>query len=704
MQYTLFDNFIFRTPLYPIANYNNKALWDSNLFNEALLLASPDFYREKDKNNANYNKRMQMSLYKYLTRASTRCTPFGLFAGCSFGQFGVTENIKLVTKNNYQRTTRLDTTVLCALTKKIEEQEFVRKQLKFYPNDSTYQLGGRLRYVEYSYRGLSRIHRISSVDLSDYLLNVLRHAKNGHTLDELAYYIIDKDVSSCEAREFIEELVKSQLLKSELEISVTGEDQLDLLIYKLTSLNKTEMYVSELKKIQKILKTIDENCEKSSIYSYEQIINIIKNFGINYDSHCLFQADLLKPTVFNTLSKKSIEGIDELICFLNKITPKIYSVNLNEFCKAFTERYGEQAVPLLQVLDTELGIGYLQNTKYRKLNTLGGRIHDEKSFETFRFTDFDIYLLQQYLECIEKHENTINLNDNSLNDYINWDDLPPTFSVLCSILNDGVYIKSVGGTCAANLLTRFCHINTCIDSFVKEIIHKELDLVSKKDIVIAEIVHLPEDRVGNILLRPKLRDYEIHYLTKPAVTKDFAISLDDLMIKVRNNKVILMSKKLQKEICPRLTTAHNYVHNSLPVYQFLSELQIQNMRSNLNFKWNDIFFKAYNYLPRIKYKHFILSRQRWKIVNNAFYDFSEKEINTIWQQRNIPSKFIVPDGDNELLIDIIDKVGRDLFVSLLKKRKILWIEEFLSPSDIVSEVETNEVFCNEFIFSYYKTE
>lgn len=703
MQYTLFDNFIFRTPLYPAINYNNKALWDSNLFNEAVLLASPDFYREKGKNNADYNKRMQISLYKYLTRASTRCTPFGLFAGCSFGQFGVNENIKLVTKNKYQRTTRLDTTVLCALTKKIEEKQFVREQLKFYPNDSIYQLGGRLRYVEYSYLGFSRIHRISSVDLTEYLSNVLRYAKNGYTLDELANFLIDKDICSSEAREFIEELVESQLLKSELEISVTGEDQLNLLIYKLTCLNKTEIYVSKLKKIQEILRIIDESCEKSSIHLYEQIVDIIKYFGINYDPHCLFQADLLKPTVFNSLSKKSIEGIDDLISFLNKITPKIYSENLNEFCRAFTERYGEQTVPLLQVVDTELGIGYLQNTQYRKQNTLAKSNNDDKLFETFRVTDFDIYLLQQYLKCMEEHENTINLDDNSLNDSINWDDLPPTFSVLCSILNDGIYVKSVGGPCAANLLTRFCHINTCIDSFVKEIMHKELDLVSEKDMIIAEIVHLPEDRVGNILLRPILRDYEIPILTRPAVAKDFAISLDDLMVKVRNDKVILMSKRLQKEICPRLTTAHNYVYNSLPVYRFLSELQTQNMRANLNFRWNDIFIKTYNYLPRIKYKHFILSRQRWKIVNSAFSDFSEKEIDAIWQQRNIPFKFIIPEGDNELLIDIKDNIGRELFVSMLKKQKTIWVEEFISPSNIVSEEETNEVFCNEFIFSYYKT-
>jgi len=45
-----------------------------------------------------------------------------------------------------------------------------------------------------------------------------------------------------------------------------------------------------------------------------------------------------------------------------------------------------------------------------------------------------------------------------------WDDLPPTFSVVCEILQDNgrgrsIFIKFAGGQSAANLLGRFCHLD-----------------------------------------------------------------------------------------------------------------------------------------------------------------------------------------------------------------------------------------------------
>ena len=103
-----------------------------------------------------------------------------------------------------------------------------------------------------------------------------------------------------------------------------------------------------------------------------------------------------------------------------------------------------------------------------------------------------------------------------------------------------------------------------------------------KECVVAEIAHVPEVRTGNILSRPHLREYEISYLTNTTLDDDHVIPVNDLMVSVSNNRVVLRSKRLKKEIVPRLTTAHNFSKGT-PVYRFLCELQNQGCISALSF-------------------------------------------------------------------------------------------------------------------------
>ncbi len=85
MQKLKFDpHFILRTPLNSVnGNISEK------IFSEALYLSTPVFYEEYKKNTlkllieSKELKKVNISTYKYKTRASTRCTPFARI--CSGG-------------------------------------------------------------------------------------------------------------------------------------------------------------------------------------------------------------------------------------------------------------------------------------------------------------------------------------------------------------------------------------------------------------------------------------------------------------------------------------------------------------------------------------------------------------------------------------------------------------------------------------------
>src|SRR6185369_3703820 len=94
------------------------------------------------------------------------------------------------------------------------------------------------------------------------------------------------------------------------------------------------------------------------------------------------------------------------------------------------------------------------------------------------------------------------------------------------------------------------------------------------EIVFAEVVHLPEGRVGNVLLRPLLRGYENPFLGRSGAPADRQIPAADLVLHVRDGRVVLRSRRLDCEVVPRLTTAHSHWSpRNLGVYRLLCALQ-----------------------------------------------------------------------------------------------------------------------------------
>lgn len=69
---------------------------------------------------------------------------------------------------------------------------------------------------------------------SDYLAAVLERAAHGARRDELAAILVDDEVTLEEARAFIDELIDSRLLVSDLHVQVTGAEPVSALADRLT--------------------------------------------------------------------------------------------------------------------------------------------------------------------------------------------------------------------------------------------------------------------------------------------------------------------------------------------------------------------------------------------------------------------------------------------------------------------------------------
>src|SRR5690606_36677377 len=103
-----------------------------------------------------------------------------------------------------------------------------------YPNNSLYTVFDKFRYVEYYFKENARFHKISEVAINIYLDKVIKKSNEGALMDELVLSLVSDDISEKDAQDFINTLIDSQFILSELEFTLTGEDYFEKLINKFT--------------------------------------------------------------------------------------------------------------------------------------------------------------------------------------------------------------------------------------------------------------------------------------------------------------------------------------------------------------------------------------------------------------------------------------------------------------------------------------
>src|SRR5262249_28748490 len=172
-----------------------------------------------------------------------------------------------------------------------------------------------------------------------------------------------------------------------------------------------------------------------------------------------------------------------------------------------------------------------------------------------------------------------------------------------------VLLKGAAGPSGAPLLGRFCHADPALHQAVLE--HLQAEEARKPDAVFAEVVHLPQGRVGNILSRPVFRRHEIPFLGRSGALPEHQIPVTDLLVSVVGQRIVLRSRRLGREVVPRLTSAHNFVRGSLGVYRFLCVLQSQGLASGLGWSW--VALDSAPFLPRVRTGRLILARARWRM-------------------------------------------------------------------------------------------
>ena len=146
--------------------------------------------------------------------------------------------------------------------------------------------------------------------------------------------------------------------------------------------------------------------------------------------------------------------------------------------------------------------------------------------------------------------------------------------------------------------------------------------------VFAEVIHLPEGRVGNILARPVLRKHELVLLGRSGAAGDRQLGVDEPTRRRDGERLVLYSARLGAEVRPRLTSAHNTSSRGFGVYRFLAALQ-DGRRSRRPDAWDWGALSGAPMLPRVTAGRTVLPRASWRL--------SADELAAVTAQTRLPA-------------------------------------------------------------------
>jgi lantibiotic biosynthesis protein len=674
---------------------------------EALFVASPLLMESLEAwetaPESERGQKVERTLVRYFARMAGRATPFGLFAGLSLGDLAERTHLDIPGRAALRRRTRLDMDYVCALVERVRQEPEVRRALRYRPNSSLYRLAGRLRFLEMKLRGRSRSYHLVAVDSTPYLEATLERARRGATPPELARALVDDaslGVSFEEALDYVETLVAEQLLLPTWAPTLTGPEPIPHLLAQSRDVPALTQVHERLASVQHALSLLDAQPLGLSPDAYREVARSLESLPVPVELPRLFQVDMFRALPHATLSPAVVTEMLRGVEALRQLTPRrTESHPLERFRQRFVERYESRSVPLAEALDEENGIGSLfSQGPGRGTGPLleGFVLPRERPEETVRF-GARWHLLSRRLDTLRATGGQeLVLTDEDLRTMSAGREsvpLPDAFGVVGTLMGESAeavarghfqfVLENLHSPSAGLYLGRFCHGEPALEARVQA--HLRAEEALRPDAVFAEIVHLPQDRMGNVTCRPQLRPHDIVFLGESGADPERRIPLSDLWLSVEGNRLVLRSQRLGREVIPRMSNAHNYGAYGLTLYRFLGQLQHVHA-AGLQFSWGPLARAAF--LPRVVYAKTVLALAYWNVEEALLTAWGKAQgaerfdaVQRFRHEARLPRWICLRDEDNQLPIDLDNVLSVETLVHAVKDRPRAVLEELLPGPD-----------------------
>lgn len=698
-------------------------MFSNYLFSDAIYISSPELFHhfesilaKKEIVSTEKLRALLLSFYKYYSRMSHRATPYGLFAGVHGGSVCDGSSAINIREKKLKPYLQMNIQTVTEFIRKLNALDpSIIGTLRYEVNNTLYTMKDRLFYVEKLDQNGYQASNLTSVGLNEHIIKILDRAKDGATVLELAETIQLEGATDEQKIGFVGSLISSQVLISELWPSVSSDDFMKDFLRNSEDLGFENEHLILFKRVQNLFNTISDAREVSVFKHFllEPSMEGIKEFK-NF-----FKLDLFIEPEANHLNKNIFENISNISQELSILSKAETTGNLATFIQNFHAKFEEREVPLVQAIDPNFGVGYAlavngiaeftplvegipstgeESNSFSRNSSLS-EIRSKAIREFYKSGSTTVCVDSDIKDWISFEKSRWNRSgETSISSYTFGSIYAPSFEAI----DQGDYkiqVTQINAPYAGRLLSRFQHGDLSIRTLLKDIIAKEQEV--NPNVVLAEVVYIPDGKYANISLAAQLRPYEITYSSSSTLDKEYQINVNDLTVSIRSGRVVLRSIRLNKEIVPCLTNTYD-ARFANPIYQFLSEVSYQNVNHGFEWDWG-IENYTQPFLPRIEYKNFILIRARWFVKRTKLEYHNDAKMQLFFERLrvdlNLPRYFVLPEGDNEFLVDSENPICRQVLAKQINRDGVVLFESLKNDEHLFIRDGKN-VYTNEIIIPF----
>lgn len=693
VKYKCKDEIMIRVPYNSIEFYKRNLLnykeddyvnYCKNNYMESIATSSMSLYENICENNGSKYK-ISSAVLKYLIRSSMRSTPYGLNSGVINCRFSNKNN--LIINNEFKKKVRPDMEWLIKIIKKCEE--IIGEKLIIISNNS---YDSNLYKIHKKWNS-AFCKENKTIDKKIYINNtaliqrILSLTKNYISIEDLlsslneVYPNKDKEI-----KKIVKVLLDNEFLTSNLRETLIFENQFDILLNKLKSYKIENELIDNLIELQQLL-CFYENISISD--GIEEYVHIIEFMSGIIESNSYIQIDMYQDKLLEIDSKmkKDIEDLADVLIQLS------YFESYEEYAMKFLDKYGNQGVKFLDVIDENTGIGipYFDQNKSIEYN------------DNFMCMMFN--LASKSSKKIIKLDNDLKMKNESTNDKYFQD-----IEIVLQIFEEDGQIKYAfpplfGTNYGGKILGRFKYL-------FKDQFNKKSNSIVKK----VELSFIPQyGRHANVMLCHTDADYVLEYGVH-SENKDYrSIDLSDIYMYIdKNNQIKFIYGKTMEEL--EFVISNMYNLDGLPhELRILYDLTEKQKCSITSFPASiyHLVNKMNNHCPRIEYKNIIIMPECWKLdknifkKNNKLVDFTEFRLlyEKYKEKYNIPSVISAGPMDQKLVLNTKNSMHLKLLYDLiLHDNDTILFEHFFIQNESLIKNGFGENFSNEVIFELIKKE
>jgi thiopeptide-type bacteriocin biosynthesis protein len=659
------DWLIVRTPLLPC---RGPALADPTRprdgladprIRRALAIGSADLLDAIERRQATSRDkaRAETKLARYLIRMSTRPTPFGAFAAVTLAGWGDRTTLSLREDRDYIRT-RPDMGWLAGLCQALDSDAAIRAESLWMVNARAVERNGRLCLAD-------DVTRTGSVRLTTAVREALRAARPPISHAKLREHLLEHTSGSPEQVDrLLTQLWRRRILVTDLTPRLTTASPAADLQRRLSERASCAKTAGELAGLLADMSNFDQSPPAEAPSLLRRIARRAR--ALHPAAGPVIQTDMARPAAGSRVNAQVGDECVRAAELLLRMSPEpLGSADLHAHRRAFIMRYGhERLVPLLEALDEHTGIGPLGHahgpgpgvSPQQAASRAAGLV--DLALSAIRDNQHVVELTDAKIEALQRSAPP------ALAAPISLDLSAFVVSTSAQAVDRGDFLvvvgPNLGASSAGRSLGRFADL---LAPHGPAALRRLGDAECRADpgaSLAAEVVYMPTShRSANVVVRPAAHDHEIVFDCLPGLPEHQVISLDDILVGVRDDHFYLWSRSLGSRIRP---TARHMLnpHRAPALCRFLDEVSRDGAAQFAPFDWGAA--AGFPFLPRVQRGRVVLAPARWLLrldidVPDRWAEDSAAFATYLasWRKAwSVPARAYLTVADNRLLLDLDD--------------------------------------------------